>query len=64
MNKNVEKQACARCGEEFGCSKSSRCWCYEFDLPAEVLAKIESTYDGCLCENCLKIIVENPQEFL
>jgi hypothetical protein len=64
MNKNVEKQPCARCGEEFGCSKSPRCWCYEFDLPADVLTKIESVYEGCLCEKCLRMIAENPKEFL
>jgi hypothetical protein len=64
MNKNVEKQACPRCGEKFACSKSPRCWCYEFDLPADVLTRIEDIYDGCLCEKCLKTIADDPKEFL
>jgi hypothetical protein len=62
MKSDAEKKTCPRCGEAFLCSASGRCWCYAYDLPADVLDKIESTYNGCLCEKCLIIMAESPKE--
>jgi hypothetical protein len=44
---------CPRCGKEFHCSKSGKCWCYEVWLPLDKLEEIESLYDSCLCPSCL-----------
>ena len=49
----LDIQRCPRCGKEFHCSKSSKCWCYEVSLPVAVLEEIEETYDSCLCPTCL-----------
>jgi len=62
MKTDAEKKSCPRCGEAFYCSASGRCWCYVYDLPANVLEKIESTYNGCLCEKCLIAIAESSNE--
>lgn len=53
-NKLTEPSKCPKCGNEFYCSTSSKCWCYEIDVPAETMEKIEKEYDGCLCPSCLK----------
>lgn len=62
MKNDAEVKLCPRCGDEFYCSASGRCWCYAYDLPADLLEKIESTYSGCLCEKCLIEIAETPKE--
>ncbi|NVO18598.1 MAG: cysteine-rich CWC family protein [Bacteroidetes bacterium] len=54
-NLNIQKKKCPRCGSEFNCSTSSKCWCYEYDIPAENLDKLEAEYDSCLCPECLKL---------
>jgi hypothetical protein len=48
-----EPSICPRCGKEFHCSKSGKCWCYEVYLPLDVLEQIEEQYDSCLCPTCL-----------
>jgi hypothetical protein len=50
----TEKETCPRCGAEFECGKSGKCWCYEFEVPTSVLETIDETYDSCLCPECLK----------
>jgi len=50
---DFEASVCPRCGKEFHCSKSGKCWCYEVYLPLEKLEEIESQYDSCLCPACL-----------
>ena len=62
MKNDAEKKLCPRCGEEFHCSTSGRCWCYSYDLPSDILEKIESTYNGCLCEKCLIVMAESSKE--
>lgn len=64
MKNDAEKKLCPRCGEEFHCSTSGRCWCYAYDLPSEILEKIESAYNGCLCEKCLIVMAESSKERL
>ncbi len=48
-----EPEYCPKCGKEFTCSKSGKCWCFEFELPAEIQEKIKEQYDSCLCPTCL-----------
>ena len=52
--KLLEKEICPRCGAQFECSKSGKCWCFEIDVPVSVLDNINSNYDSCLCPACLK----------
>jgi ribosomal protein L34E len=49
----TEKEKCPKCGKDFECGKSSKCWCYELDVPASILERIEKDYEGCLCPECL-----------
>ncbi len=51
--KIIEPDICPRCGAEFHCSKSPKCWCYEVNLPLSILEKIEEKYTKCLCPKCL-----------
>ena len=51
---SYELSVCPRCGKEFHCSKSGKCWCYEVALPLDKLEEIESLYDSCLCPACLR----------
>ena len=58
LNNNLTgPSTCPKCGAEFNCSTSSKCWCYEIDVSAEVMEKIEQQYDGCLCPECLKTYI-------
>lgn len=59
--KLVEKETCPRCGEKFECSKSGKCWCYEVNVPINVLDKINSEYNSCLCPDCLKKLSFSPK---
>ena len=49
-----EQKACPRCGKNFVCSASAKCWCFEIDLPTDTLEMIQAKWDGCLCPECLK----------
>jgi hypothetical protein len=49
-----EANLCPKCGREFYCSKSSKCWCYEIDISIDTMEQIQHEYDGCLCSFCLK----------
>ena len=48
-----DHSVCPRCGKQFQCSKSGKCWCYEVALPVDALEFIEANYDSCLCPECL-----------
>jgi len=52
--KLVEEDICPRCGKEFHCSKSAKCWCYELDIPPETMENLQREYENCLCPECLK----------
>ena len=62
MKNDAEKKFGPRCGEAFYCSASGRCWCYAYDLPADMLEKIEADYNGCLCEKCMIVMAESAKE--
>jgi hypothetical protein len=53
MTVNDDLSVCPRCGKQFHCSKSGKCWCYEVHLPLDALEFIEANYDRCLCPSCL-----------
>ncbi len=50
----VEPSRCPKCGNAFYCSTSSKCWCYAYDVPADIMEKLQEQYEGCLCPDCLK----------
>lgn len=49
-----EKKNCPRCGKEFVCSASARCWCFEYSLSVEAMEIIQDSYQGCVCSECLQ----------
>jgi len=55
-----ELETCPRCGKEFHCSKSGKCWCFEVALPANKLEEIEGQYEGCLCPSCMNEYASPP----
>lgn len=60
--RNPELSTCPRCGKEFHCSKSGKCWCYEVMLPLDKLEEIENLYETCLCPTCLKEFAGSPRQ--
>ena len=54
VKREIETSKCPKCGADFHCSTSSKCWCYEIDVPTETMEKLQEEYDGCLCPDCLK----------
>ncbi len=61
MTNDHDPSVCPRCGKEFHCSKSGKCWCYEVYLPLDKLEEIENTYDSCLCPSCLREFAGSPK---
>jgi hypothetical protein len=57
-----EFSRCPKCGCEFLCSPSGKCWCYEIFISPNKLNKINEMYDRCLCPTCLSEIVNTPQD--
>jgi len=53
MTSDQERSVCPKCGKEFNCSKSGKCWCYSVFIPLDKLEEIEGLYDSCLCPSCL-----------
>jgi hypothetical protein len=49
-----EPSVCPKCGNNFHCSTSSKCWCFEYDVPADIMEQLQDKYEGCLCPECLK----------
>lgn len=62
MTGKEELSICPRCGKEFRCSKSGKCWCYEIWLPLDKLEEIEDLYDSCLCPGCLNEFAVPPRQ--
>ena len=60
MTPTAEPSTCPRCGQQFHCSRSAKCWCYEVSLPLDRLEEIESQYDSCLCPSCLNEFSKTP----
>jgi len=46
---------CPRCEASFGCAaKTWGCWCGKVELDDEARAQLATTYEGCLCHDCLR----------
>lgn len=52
--KIVEDNNCPKCGKQFHCSSSSKCWCFEYEVPADKMEWIQENFKGCLCPECLR----------
>ena len=57
----IAKEICPRCGQEFHCSKSGKCWCFEVSLSDETRDAITANYDTCLCPSCLQHFSEKEK---
>ncbi|MCC7318944.1 MAG: cysteine-rich CWC family protein [Bacteroidales bacterium] len=57
----VEPEHCPRCGAEFHCSKSGKCWCFEVSTPTSVLETLHRTYSSCVCPTCLNELNEKSK---
>jgi hypothetical protein len=50
---------CPRCGASFGCEiAGGACWCAGLTLTPERRAELAAGFEGCLCPNCLRQLVE------
>jgi hypothetical protein len=50
-----ETKTCEACGTDFSCgANSEKCWCFEIDLSAENLARLQKDFKNCLCQDCLE----------
>jgi len=59
--KLIEDEKCPRCGAEFTCSKSGKCWCFEVVVPSVLQESINKKYETCLCPDCLNLLAANPK---
>lgn len=58
------KKSCARCGEIFDClhdSDITRCHCATVVLTSSQRQAIKATYEGCLCNACLRLMAEQVE---
>ena len=53
LKRTEELKTCPNCGNEFSCSSSGKCWCFEVFISSEKLKKIEENFNSCLCPDCL-----------
>jgi len=56
-----EQKTCPRCGSEYTCSASAKCWCFEYSLSQEALEVIQDSYEGCVCPACLQQFSESEK---
>lgn len=58
-----EPSVCPRCGANFVCMVNdvANCHCSTLIIAAEVREQINSTYNGCLCNGCLRELSQRPQ---
>jgi len=63
-NNLTEPEVCPRCGAEFTCSKSGKCWCFSILVSETVRAFIDNKYESCLCPKCLNdlAVLEDSKE--
>ncbi len=53
LKENIK--TCESCGKDFSCgANAEKCWCFEIDLSAEILAKLQEDFKSCLCQDCLE----------
>lgn len=53
LKKLAEQKNCPNCGNDFLCSPSGKCWCFEVYVSPEKLKVIQDNFDSCLCPDCL-----------
>lgn len=65
MCKHEEKN-CPRCNTSFECKTGDviKCQCYGIELSVAEEAFIKSTYNNCLCNNCLVQLKSRYQLFI
>jgi hypothetical protein len=65
MYKHEEKN-CPRCNTSFECKTGDvlKCQCYGIELSVAEEAFIKSTYNDCLCSNCLVQLKSRYQLFI
>lgn len=52
------KKICPNCGKEFECKHNKDCFCMQYIITKENLAKMREKFDNCLCENCLTLYTD------
>lgn len=63
---SLTQENCAACGQPFGCGAStaeadaSPCWCREIKLSEAALFELRERFAGCLCQNCLSALANQP----
>lgn len=55
---------CERCGARIECKANSftKCQCSEVQLTLDEMEYISTTFDGCLCANCLLELQQTYQQ--
>lgn len=59
----IEKK-CEKCGSDFICNHSAKCWCIEIELSSNLRAYLKKEYSDCLCKSCLEMYVEKDKNNL
>ncbi|HZK06800.1 MAG TPA: cysteine-rich CWC family protein [Bacteroidales bacterium] len=49
---------CPRCGKNFTCNPSGKCWCSSVFVPPHKLSELTGKYSSCLCPDCLNEIAQ------
>ncbi len=62
MTEKFEPRECANCGELFSCTGDMNCWCVTMDVPAKVQDYIAACFDSCLCEKCIRALIEKHEK--
>ena len=57
MSDAVDPKRCPLCGVDNACgseASASSCWCWDMEIPADVLAKVPEAAQGraCVCRAC------------
>ena len=58
LNKMENKVICPRCKQTFICQNSYKCWCVSIKIPDHIKEYISENYTGCICENCIKQLIQ------
>lgn len=57
MSVKFEPRECPNCGALFNCTGDANCWCLSLHIPEKVQDYIAATFDGCLCEKCIRVLI-------
>jgi hypothetical protein len=58
MFSKFEPRACSRCDRPHICTLTIHCPCMEEEISDQLLDRISSHYEDCLCAGCLKELKE------